>query len=108
MNTAPSFDSATQLRATATPANLSAGLELLADFADRAAQLDSALAGLAEVAGDSTTRSVERLRTTLAEFEPEPLPIHIVHPEGRSASAKVRAFVDLARESIRGNPYLNP
>jgi DNA-binding transcriptional LysR family regulator len=48
------------------------------------------------------------LQTVLSEFEPPALPIHIVHPEGRAASAKVRAFVDLARESIRGNPYLNP
>ena len=40
MTTAPSFDSATQLRATATPANLSAGLELLAEFAERAARLE--------------------------------------------------------------------
>ena len=70
MTTAPSFDSATQLRATATPANLSAGLELLAEFAERAARLDGALAGLAEVAGDGTARSVERLRRSLAEFEP--------------------------------------
>ncbi|MAZ01652.1 MAG: LysR family transcriptional regulator [Sneathiella sp.] len=48
------------------------------------------------------------LQTALSEFEPEPLPIHIVHPEGRTASAKVRAFVELARKSIRRNPYLNP
>ena len=48
------------------------------------------------------------LQTVLGEFEPEPLPIHIVHPEGRSASAKVRTFVELARDRIRANPYLNP
>ncbi|MGH1351245.1 MAG: LysR family transcriptional regulator [Methyloligellaceae bacterium] len=47
------------------------------------------------------------LKTVLSEYEPEPLPIHIIHPEGRSASAKVRAFVDLARDTIRKNPYLN-
>ncbi|MCC3304280.1 LysR family transcriptional regulator [Sneathiella sp. HT1-7] len=47
------------------------------------------------------------LQTVLSEYEPDPLPIHIVHPEGRSVSAKVRAFVNLARERIRANPYLN-
>ncbi len=47
------------------------------------------------------------LKTVLSEYEPAPLPIHIIHPEGRSASAKVRAFVDLARDTIRKNPYLN-
>jgi len=48
------------------------------------------------------------LQTVLSEFEPEPLPIHIVHPEGRAASAKVRVFVDMASETIRANPHLNP
>jgi len=46
------------------------------------------------------------LKTVLGAYEPEPLPIHIVHAEGRSASAKVRAFVDLAVESLRENPLL--
>ena len=36
-----------------------------------------------------------RLRVVLAEFEPTPLPIHIVYPTTRLLSAKVRAFVDL-------------
>lgn len=48
-----------------------------------------------------------RLQTVLAEFEQEPLPIHIVHPEGRRASAKVRAFVDLAAERLRANRLIN-
>lgn len=47
------------------------------------------------------------LKTVLTEFETEPLPIHIVHGEGRTASAKVRAFVDLAVARLRANPYLN-
>lgn len=48
-----------------------------------------------------------RLQTVLAEFEQEPLPIHIVHPEGRRASAKVRAFVDLAADRLRANRLIN-
>lgn len=47
------------------------------------------------------------LKTVLAAFEPDPLPIHIVHSEGRAASAKVRAFVDLAVKRLRANPYIN-
>ena len=47
------------------------------------------------------------LKTVLSEFETEPLPIHIVHGEGRTASAKVRAFVDLAAGCLRAIPYLN-
>ncbi|MER8506633.1 LysR family transcriptional regulator [Mesorhizobium sp. M0199] len=36
-----------------------------------------------------------RLELVLTEFEPVPVPIHAVWPEGRSSSAKVRAFLDL-------------
>ena len=46
------------------------------------------------------------LKTVLTEFETDPLPIQIVHGEGRTASAKVRAFVDLAVARLRANPYL--
>lgn len=47
------------------------------------------------------------LQTVLQEYEPDPLPIHIVHAQGRSASAKVRAFVDMACEKLRSNSNLN-
>ncbi len=49
-----------------------------------------------------------KLRTVLSDFEEEPLPIHVVHPEGRRASAKVRAFVDLAVGRLRANRLINP
>ncbi|WP_105385876.1 LysR family transcriptional regulator [Neorhizobium alkalisoli] len=42
-----------------------------------------------------------RLRIVLAEYEREPVPIHIVHAEGRMVSARVRAFVDFAVEHFR-------
>jgi DNA-binding transcriptional LysR family regulator len=48
-----------------------------------------------------------KLQTLLTEYEEDPLPIHIVHPEGRRASAKVRAFVDLAVERLRANRLIN-
>lgn len=48
-----------------------------------------------------------RLQTTLEEFEEESLPIHVVHPEGRNASAKVRAFVDFAAAGLRANRLIN-
>ena len=47
------------------------------------------------------------LQTILAEYEEEPLPVHVVHPEGRRASAKVRAFVDLAVDRLRANRSIN-
>jgi DNA-binding transcriptional LysR family regulator len=47
------------------------------------------------------------LKTVLSEFEDAPLPVHVVHPEGRRASAKVRAFVDLAVDRLRANRSIN-
>lgn len=47
------------------------------------------------------------LEVVLAEFEPDPLPIHVVHVEGRGASAKVRSFVDFAVERLRSNSLIN-
>jgi DNA-binding transcriptional LysR family regulator len=35
------------------------------------------------------------------------MPIHVLHREGRYASAKIRSFVDLIAARIRENPALN-
>jgi DNA-binding transcriptional LysR family regulator len=48
-----------------------------------------------------------QLKTVLSEFEPGHLPIHVVHREGRSASAKVRTFVDLMVARLRADQALN-
>ena len=76
---------------------------------------DSAVA--AAVAGAGLTRLLSyqvapqlasgELKVVLSEFEPPPLPIHVVHREGRQASAKVRAFVDLIVERLRADPALD-
>lgn len=42
-----------------------------------------------------------RLRRVLTEAEPQPIPVHLVHPEGRHTSAKVRAFLDFAASRLR-------
>lgn len=47
------------------------------------------------------------LQTVLASAEPPPRPIHILHREGRYASAKIRAFVDLLAEKLRADDALN-
>jgi len=47
-----------------------------------------------------------RLKIVLSEFEPPPLPVSVVHPEGRRAAAKVRAFVDFAVERLRAARWL--
>jgi DNA-binding transcriptional LysR family regulator len=65
----------------------------------------------AAVAGRGVTRVLSymiepdvragRLAIVLPEYEPPPVPIHVVHVEGRRASARVRAFVDFAAERLR-------
>lgn len=55
--------------------------------------------GPALVAGD--------LQIVLSDHEEPPLPIHLLYPEGRSAPAKVRAFIDMAVPILRDNRLLN-
>lgn len=47
------------------------------------------------------------LQIVLSEFEEPPLPIHVLHPQGRHAPAKVRSFVDLVVSRLRANRLLN-
>jgi DNA-binding transcriptional LysR family regulator len=46
------------------------------------------------------------LERILSDFELPPLPVHVVHREGRQSSAKVRAFVDLLVARLRADPAL--
>lgn len=48
-----------------------------------------------------------KLQIVLGDHEEPTLPIHVLFPEGRHASAKVRAFVDLAVARLRANRLLN-
>ena len=48
-----------------------------------------------------------QLKILLENFEPTAMPVQIVHREGRLASAKVRAFIDLMSERLRLNKSLN-
>jgi DNA-binding transcriptional LysR family regulator len=47
------------------------------------------------------------LQPVLEAFESAPLPVHVLHHEGRRVTQKVRAFVDLAVERLRGDPGLS-
>jgi DNA-binding transcriptional LysR family regulator len=76
---------------------------------------DSAIA--AAVAGLGITRLLSyqvashvrggALQILLEDFESAPLPVHVVHHEGRRATQKVRAFIDLAVDALRADPALN-
>lgn len=43
-----------------------------------------------------------RLVTVLAAYEPVAWPVHVVHREGQNATQRVRAFLDLVIERLRG------
>jgi len=47
------------------------------------------------------------LKILLENFEPAPLPVSIVHREGRFASSKVRSFIDLMAARLRADKALN-
>jgi DNA-binding transcriptional LysR family regulator len=44
----------------------------------------------------------------MPQYEPPEHPVHILHREGRHASVKARAFIDLLAEQLRGDRTLNP
>jgi DNA-binding transcriptional LysR family regulator len=48
-----------------------------------------------------------QLQTVLSNYDEEALPIHVVHPDGRQASAKVRSFIDFAVAKLRANRHFN-
>ena len=56
-----------------------------------------------QVADDLASGALEPL---LTDFETPPLPVHVLHREGRHVTQKVRAFVDLAVTMLRANPAL--
>lgn len=49
-----------------------------------------------------------QLISVLTNYEEEPLPVNVIHLEGRRANAKTRSFVDLAIKRLRENPIINP
>jgi DNA-binding transcriptional LysR family regulator len=42
-----------------------------------------------------------KLQVILGEYELPPLPVHVVYPEARKASAKVRGFVTFLADRLR-------
>lgn len=48
-----------------------------------------------------------QLKIVLSAAELDPLPIHVIHREGRRSAAKVRSFVDMAVEALRTDQALN-
>jgi DNA-binding transcriptional LysR family regulator len=68
--------------------------------ADAAIQYAEQDGGLTRVLAYQAAAAIKggRLRIVLAEFEPPPLPVHIVYPTSRLLSSKVRTFIDLVTD----------
>lgn len=47
------------------------------------------------------------LKIVLSEYEQAPSPVHLLHTEGRYATAKIRTLIDLIAETLRANGVLN-
>ena len=47
-----------------------------------------------------------RLRPVLPAFEPESVPVNLLHVERRGASGKIRAFLEFVTETLRRNAQL--
>ncbi|MEQ8397873.1 LysR family transcriptional regulator [Thalassobaculum sp.] len=78
-------------------------MRLLVNNADVAVAAALAGHGIVRVLSYQVAQEVRqgRLRILLAEHEPSPIPVHLVHLEGRRAAARVRAFVDFASQQLR-------
>lgn len=76
---------------------------------DAALQAAAAGFGLTRVLSYQVAPSLlsGELQTVLSAYEEAPLPIHLVHPEGRQAPAKVRTFIDFAGERLRADRLIN-
>ncbi|WP_437286149.1 LysR family transcriptional regulator [Sorangium sp. So ce406] len=83
--------------------------QLLVNTADVAIAAAVAGRGLARVLSYQVGPELRagRLRIVLPAFEPPPVPVHVVHPEGPRAAARVRAFVDFLVERLRSEAWLS-
>lgn len=70
------------------------------------AAIDAAIAGIgvARVLSYQLKQAVERnlLEIVLAEFEPAPLPVHLLHVDQQPLPQKTRSFLDFAVPRLRG------
>jgi DNA-binding transcriptional LysR family regulator len=81
---------------------------LVANTAEVAVTAAVAGRGIARLLSYQVEREVRSgaLQIVLREFEPPPIPVHVVHAEGRRAPARTRAFVDFAVGRLRAENWL--
>lgn len=97
-----SFQSGSRVRA------IRPGVRFVANTAEVAVAAAVAGQGLTSVLQYQAAPELKagRLRVVLADYELPPVPVQVVHREGRRANARVRGFVDLAVERLRAEKDL--
>lgn len=90
-------------RADGTTETVRPPMRLLVNNAEVAVEASVAGHGVARVLSYQAAEAIRagRLVVLLADHEPPPVPVHLVHLEGRRAAARVRAFVDFATQRLR-------
>jgi DNA-binding transcriptional LysR family regulator len=95
-------------RVNGRPRSVRPAAHLVANTAEVAVTAAVAGRGVARLLSYQVEREVRSgaLQIVLPEFEPPPIPVHVVHAEGRRAAARVRAFVDFAAGRLRAENWL--
>ena len=52
----------------------------------------------------SASNATQDLTPVLREWQPAPLPVHVLYPANRHLSSKVRVFIDWAAELFAKSP----
>ena len=81
---------------------------LLLNTADAAIEAALAGRGITHVLSYMVAEHLQsgRLKRVLMDYEPAPVPVHIVHKEAGQTSARVRAVVDHLVQNLRGHPKI--
>lgn len=63
--------------------------------------------GITHMMSYQVSEEIERgsLELVLEDYEEAPLPIHIIHLEGRRANAKIRSFIDLTTKRLKDTSF---
>ncbi|AQH00778.1 LysR family transcriptional regulator [Burkholderia sp. KK1] len=81
---------------------------MIVDLAPAAIAAASDGVGITQLFSYQATPEVldRRLRPVLTAFEPEAVPVNLLHVERRGASGKIRAFLEFVTEALRNNVHL--
>ena len=95
---------AVKSRLSVTTADAALGAAVAGPRADAAALLPD----LQGDRGEAKAIEAKQVSLLLRAFEPEPLPVSLVHPSGRLVPKKVKAFLDFVVPRMKQKLVFNP